>query len=251
VDRAVNVANRLWRKPASAVAVPARGQLTAEARQPVRSERLELDPPRRGAMCRAMVRSYESRVEARTSSVGNHLSRRNSARVICVGGGVASLVDAVELLGQEGFGCLLRLEAGLGSLPTFPFVAPLQGPQVSLEPGCDGALEQDLLDPGELGVGDLGVGAGRPAAAQGVHAALLQAGMPAADGLPGDAELVGDLGLGVALGNSSAACRRRASRAARSSTGLGRQMVGIRGCSHTTRPALTSTRETQYCVLKA
>jgi hypothetical protein len=77
---------------------------------------------------------------------------------------------------------------------------PLKGPQVGVEPGCHGALQQNLLDLGELDVGHLGVGAGWPAAAQGVHAALGEAAMPAADGLRGDAQLAGDLGLGAALG---------------------------------------------------
>jgi hypothetical protein len=66
-----------------------------------------------------------------------------------------------------------------------------------------------FLDLGELGGRQLGVGTGGTAAAQGIHPALEVAAVPAVGALAGHAELVGDLGLGAALGerrnpNSSA-----------------------------------------------
>jgi hypothetical protein len=57
-----------------------------------------------------------------------------------------------------------------------------------------------FLDLGELGGRQLGVGTGGTAAAQGIHPALEVAAVPAVGALAGHAELVGDLGLGAALG---------------------------------------------------
>ena len=77
---------------------------------------------------------------------------------------------------------------------------PLQGPQVGVEPIGHRALQQGLLDLGQLGIRQLGVRAGRPPAAQGVNPALLEAAVPDMRALAGYAELAGDLGLGAALG---------------------------------------------------
>jgi hypothetical protein len=77
---------------------------------------------------------------------------------------------------------------------------PLQGPQVGVEPVGHRPRQQRLLDLGELGGRQLGIRAGRTPAAQGVHAALSEAGVPDMGALARDAELVGDLGLGAALG---------------------------------------------------
>ena len=77
---------------------------------------------------------------------------------------------------------------------------PLQGPQVGVEPIRPGALQQGLLDLGQLGSRQLGVRASWAPAAQSLDAALLEAGVPDVRALARDAELVGDLGLGVALG---------------------------------------------------
>jgi hypothetical protein len=61
-----------------------------------------------------------------------------------------------------------------------------QGPQAGVEPGCLGLSEQCPFDAGKLGGGQLGVWAGRPAAARSVYAALLEASPSASCGrLPG------------------------------------------------------------------
>ena len=77
---------------------------------------------------------------------------------------------------------------------------PLQGPQVGLEPIRHGASQQGLLDLGELGGRQLGIGTGGTPAAQRLDAALGEAGVPDMGALARDAELAGDLGLGAALG---------------------------------------------------
>jgi hypothetical protein len=77
---------------------------------------------------------------------------------------------------------------------------PLQGPQVSVEPIRHRPRQQGLLDLGKLGIRQLGVRAGRAPTTQGVHAASLPGGMPDMGALAGDAQLLGDVGLGVALG---------------------------------------------------
>jgi hypothetical protein len=101
-----------------------------------------------------------------------------------------------------------------------------------VEPVGLGALEQRLLDYGQVGCRQLRVAA-----------------VPAADGLTGDARLAGDLGLGVALGEQLGRLQAsRASRAARSSAGLGRRLVGIGGCSHNHPLLFTSTGKAQIGV---
>jgi hypothetical protein len=77
---------------------------------------------------------------------------------------------------------------------------PLQGPQVGVEPIGQSALEQGLLDPGQLGGRQLGVRAGRATTAHGIHPTLLEPGVPGMGTLTRDAELVGALGLGAAEG---------------------------------------------------
>jgi len=62
------------------------------------------------------------------------------------------------------------------------------------------APEQGLLDAGQVASRQFGIGAGRPPAAQGIDPARLEAGVPDMGALAGHAELVGDLGLGAALG---------------------------------------------------
>src|SRR4029453_9516662 len=79
-----------------------------------------------------------------------------------------------------------------------------EGPVVGVEPVHVGALPERLLEVMELLVGQAAgapVGAG---AAQCVLPAGAPAGVPAADVLPGDAELVSDLGLGAAGGKECA-----------------------------------------------
>jgi hypothetical protein len=77
---------------------------------------------------------------------------------------------------------------------------PLQGPQIGVEPIGLSALQQGLLDLGQLGSRQLGVRAGWTPAAQSLDAALLEAGVPDVRALARDTEGAGDLGLGVALG---------------------------------------------------
>jgi hypothetical protein len=75
-----------------------------------------------------------------------------------------------------------------------------KGPVDGVEAMRTGTLEQRLLDLGELGGRQLGIRAGGTAAAQGVHTALLEAGVPDMGALAADTELMGDLGPGTALG---------------------------------------------------
>jgi hypothetical protein len=90
-----------------------------------------------------------------------------------------------------------------------------QGPQVGVEPIRLGALQQGLLDAGQIGGRQLGVRPRGPPAAQGLHPAFFEAGVPDMRALAGHAELVGDLGLGAALGEQ-----------------LGRaQPSGLKGCA--------------------
>lgn len=76
----------------------------------------------------------------------------------------------------------------------------VKGPQVSIEAVGLGPLQQRLLGLRELGVGHSG-GAARCATAGKAGGAIgLPARMPAANGLAGDAEDAGDLGLVNAVG---------------------------------------------------
>src|SRR6266545_4151686 len=79
-----------------------------------------------------------------------------------------------------------------------------KGPVVAVEAVRAGALAQGLVDSVELLVGQARGVPGRAGAAQRRQAALAPLGVPAADVLAGDAELVGDLGLGVAGGKQRA-----------------------------------------------
>src|SRR6266508_4754958 len=79
-----------------------------------------------------------------------------------------------------------------------------KGPVVAVEAVRAGALAQGLVDSVELLVGQARGVPGRAGAAQRRQAALAPLGVPAADVLAGDAELVGDLGLGVAGGKQPA-----------------------------------------------
>jgi hypothetical protein len=82
---------------------------------------------------------------------------------------------------------------------------PVQGTQLADKPVGACALQQGLLDGGELGVRQPWRRAARPAAAQRLRTAVLPAGMPDAHGLGRDAELAGDLGLAQAAANGWAA----------------------------------------------
>jgi hypothetical protein len=75
-----------------------------------------------------------------------------------------------------------------------------QGPVVGVEAVGAGALAQRGVQVVELLVGQARVRPGGAAACQRLQAALVPAGMPAADVLAGHTELVGDLGLGAAGG---------------------------------------------------
>jgi hypothetical protein len=75
-----------------------------------------------------------------------------------------------------------------------------KGPVVGVEAVRAGTLAQRLVDGGKLLVGQARGGPGGAGAAQRLLPARLPFGVPAADVLPGDTELVGDLGLGVAGG---------------------------------------------------
>jgi hypothetical protein len=118
---------------------------------------------------------------------------------------------------------------------------PRQDPQVGVELISPGARQQGLLDLGELSGRQLGIRAGRPAAAQGVHAALGEAGGPHVDALAGDAELVGDLGLGTALGEQLGRLQSSGLAGGALLLGLGRREVGIAGPSHSINPAVNPT----------
>jgi hypothetical protein len=71
----------------------------------------------------------------------------------------------------------------------------VQGPQLADEPVSRSPFQQGLPDLAELGVGHLGRRAAGSSAMEGVGAARLEAGVPDADGLGGDAKLAGDFGL--------------------------------------------------------
>jgi hypothetical protein len=120
---------------------------------------------------------------------------------------------------------------------------PLQGPQVGIEPVGHRPRQQGLLDLGELGGRQLGVRTGRPPTAQGVHAALLEAGVPDMRALAGHAEGVGDLGLGVALGEQLGGLQASGLEGARCWAGSGRRVVGI--AEPHTPPAHPSTQPTK------
>ncbi len=75
----------------------------------------------------------------------------------------------------------------------------LQGPQVGVEPVGLGALEQGLLDAGQVGGRQLGIWAGGTPPPPGIYPALFEPGVPDVGALAGHAELAGDLGLGTAL----------------------------------------------------
>ena len=69
--------------------------------------------------------------------------------------------------------------------------------------------------------------------------------MPEVRALASDAELVGDLGLGAALGEQLGRLEPSRLTGRALSLGLGRRVVGIAGPSHTTSPAINPTHETQ------
>ena len=71
---------------------------------------------------------------------------------------------------------------------------PVQGPQFTGEPVGGGTLQQRLLDLASWGSDSRG-GAGRSSATSASVPPVPPAGMPDADGLGGDTELAGDLGL--------------------------------------------------------
>ena len=75
---------------------------------------------------------------------------------------------------------------------------------VGVEAVGAGALAQRLVDGGKLLVGQARVRPGGAAACQRVQPAGAPQGVPAADVLPGDTQLVGDLSLGVAGGEQRA-----------------------------------------------
>src|SRR5512132_1531885 len=75
-----------------------------------------------------------------------------------------------------------------------------QGPVVVFEAVRAGALPERLVDQVQVLVGQARGVPGRAGAAQRLQPACLPAAVPAADVLPGDAELAGDLGLGAAGG---------------------------------------------------
>jgi hypothetical protein len=75
---------------------------------------------------------------------------------------------------------------------------------VSVEAVGAGTLAQRLVDGGTLGVQQARIRPGGTAACQCVQPTVAPSGMPAADVLPGDTQLVGDLGLGAAGGKQLA-----------------------------------------------
>jgi hypothetical protein len=89
----------------------------------------------------------------------------------------------------------------MGGVVTHPGDAPddlgdtVKGPQVGVEAVGLGPLQQGLLSLLELGIRQLGGAARCAPAAQASGAVGLPALVPAADGLAGDAEGAGDLGL--------------------------------------------------------
>jgi hypothetical protein len=123
-----------------------------------------------------------------------------------------------------------------------------QSPQVGVEPIGHRPSQQGLLDLGELAGRQLGIRAGGTPAAQGVHATLLDRACQRW-ALWRDTPRVRATSAWVwPWANSSAAWSRRASRAARSSAGSGRRVVGIAGPSHSIGPAINPTHETQIMV---
>lgn len=76
----------------------------------------------------------------------------------------------------------------------------VKGPQVGVEAVGLGPLQQGLLSLLEVGIRHLGGAARCATAAQAGGALGLPARMPAADGLAGDAQGAGDLGLVDVLG---------------------------------------------------
>ena len=122
---------------------------------------------------------------------------------------------------------------------------PFQGPQVGVEPVGLGALEQGLLDAGQVGGRQLGIGAGRTPAAQRLDAALGEAGVPDMGALTGHAEFVGDLGLGAALGKQLGRLQASGLMGGTLLGRVGAALVGIAGPSHSTNPAVNPTHETQ------
>ena len=80
----------------------------------------------------------------------------------------------------------------------------LKGPVVGVEAMRPGALSERLADCLKLSIGQARGVAGRASAAQRLRPTRAPAPMPAADVLPRDTELVGDLGLGAADGEQLA-----------------------------------------------
>src|SRR5215211_7117572 len=80
----------------------------------------------------------------------------------------------------------------------------LKGPVVGVEAMRPGALSERLADCLKLSIGQARGVAGRASAAQRLRPTRAPAPMPAADVLPRDTELVGDLGLGAAGGEQLA-----------------------------------------------
>jgi hypothetical protein len=72
--------------------------------------------------------------------------------------------------------------------------------------------------------------------------------VPAADGLTGDAQLAGDLGLGVALGEQLGRLQASGLAGGAFLGWLGRRLVGIGGCSHNHPLLFTSTGKAQIGV---
>jgi hypothetical protein len=115
----------------------------------------------------------------------------------------------------------------------------VNGPQLPDEPVGARAVQQALLDGGELRIRQPRRGAARALAAQGLRPAGLEAAMPDADGLGGDSKLAGDLGWRTPAANSSAARSRRAWSRSRSRCAAGRRgMVGM--------PAILTRRAAQH-----
>src|SRR5512132_824258 len=79
-----------------------------------------------------------------------------------------------------------------------------KGPVVGVEAVRAGTLAEGLVDGGKLGIRQAPGLPGGAGAAQRFQPARLPAGVPAAQVLAGDAELVGDLGLGAAGGKQRA-----------------------------------------------
>src|SRR5215207_642184 len=84
---------------------------------------------------------------------------------------------------------------------------PGQGPVVGVEAVGASPLAQGLVDGGKLGIRQARGPSGGAGATQRVQAAGTPAGVPAADVLAGDAEVAGDLDLGVAGGKQRSGLR--------------------------------------------